>query len=154
MEGHVDIAQALVEGGAEMDDMFSQGRPITALMKGRLSMVTYLIGAGASLDKAIPPLGNNPLLLAGDVGTVEIVRALVEGGANINATTIKGDTALSKAAWGGTQRHLEMVRYLASVGADLEQAREDSTPLIVAAGRDLEEVARFDFLHFQAIQDL
>lgn len=155
LQGHEEIVRALFDGGADME-WIEEGDIVTALQTavplGRLSTVQCLIGAGADLDKGTPPLGKNPLLFAAETGSLEIVKALVEGGANVNATTIKGDTPLSVAAMEcSSKQHLEIVQYLASAGADIEMARETMTPLINAAARDKEEVARFDFSHFQAI---
>lgn len=66
----------------------------------RLTIVQELIRAGATVDLAIED-GTNPLLLAAENGYPEIVRCLVESGANLSVTHGGGESAVSKAAWGG-----------------------------------------------------
>jgi hypothetical protein len=74
------------------------------------------------------------------MGHIEVVRLLVEAGADKdNATTI-GWTPLSVACEEG---HIEVVGLLVEAGADKERARTDgSTPLLIACEKSHIEVAR------------
>ena len=62
----------------------------------------------------------------------EPVKLLVEQGANINAQTGSGDTAVILAGW--VSKNLQLVRYLVEQGADVNIPNENGdTPLIDAA---------------------
>ena len=72
--------------------------------------------------------------------SVEQVRALLAGEANVNQAMYKGDTALYIAAYKG---HLEVVRALLVAGASVDQAEDNGgTPLIMAAEKSHLEGAR------------
>ena len=74
-----------------------------------------------------------PLHLAATGGHIEIVRLLLEKGADINARDIKG-TPLH---WAASRGHLEVVRWLVENGADINARDEDGrTALHWATGND------------------
>ena len=57
-----------------------------------------LIGGGATLDLFYNILGETPLMAAATCGYEKAVKALLDAGANKEATDEDGQTALSKAA--------------------------------------------------------
>ena len=57
-----------------------------------------------------------PLIRAAAEGDAGAVRDLLAGGADVNASTMKGETALMRAAFFG---HAEVVRLLLQAGADV-----------------------------------
>ena len=68
--------------------------------------------------------------LAREVALAEIVRALVEAGADLNQARESGATPLHAASYKG---HLAVVKYLVEAGADLNPGNyEGSTPLALA----------------------
>ena len=72
-----------------------------------------LVAAGADKDAANTH-GSTALLLAAQIGHLEVVRLLLEAGADKDAANKKGLTALRVAAQNG---HWEVVRLLREVGA-------------------------------------
>ena len=92
------------------------------------------------LQKPQHPSGR-ALLLAADEGHLEVVRLLLEAGADKEAATIDGaTTALIVAAGSG---HLEVVRLLLEAGADKDAATTDgATALLYATHNGHLEVVR------------
>eukprot|EP00439_Symbiodinium_sp_Y106_P067438 s2440_g11.t1 len=90
--GHVDVAQLLLEAGA---------CPETALMIAALSghapVVRLLLQAGAHLDMIVDFRGHTALMRAADGGHAAIVRMLLEAGAEKDLRNIYGRTALMMA---------------------------------------------------------
>ena len=87
--------------------------------------------------------GATPLYIAAQNGHLEVVRFLVESGANKDqGTADDGATPLYIAAQNG---HLEVVRFLLESGANKDQGTADdgATPLYIAAQNGHLEVVRF-----------
>ena len=90
--------------------------------------------------------GDTALTLAASTGDVEVVRCLLEAGADVNATNTAGYTALINAIYSGAGRAgstAELVALLLERGATPDSATtHGETPLMVAAG-----LADFDAVH-------
>lgn len=100
--------------------------------KGTAPLVQLLLQHGAKHAK--DSTGATPLHRAAAVGKLDNVRALLEGGARIDAKDRTGATPLFTAV---SCQQSNTALYLASQGADLEAAtRDEETPLSVA-GADL-----------------
>ncbi|CAK9099458.1 unnamed protein product [Durusdinium trenchii] len=82
-------------------------------------------GRGAETDPTPPPM-----FVAAERGHLEVVRLLLEAGANQNAARANGTTALKDAARNG---HLEVVRLLLEAGADKNAAQVNGTTALMAA---------------------
>ena len=102
------------------------------------------------LQKPLDPNGEG-LLLAAKEGHLEVVRLLLEAGADKDAADTDSWTALSTAADNG---HLEVVRLLLEAGADKDAAEDtDSwTALHIASFRGNLEVVRLELTKMQQKQ--
>ena len=74
-----------------------------------------------------------PMFSAAEQGHLEVVRLLLEAGADKNAAKQYGTTALMLAAHNG---HLEVVRVLLEAGADKNAARQDEATALMIAAQD------------------
>jgi len=81
------------------------------------AMAEMLLAAGAN-PNLVTSTGESPLLAASRAGRTDMVKALLEHGANVNAKeNVRGQTALM---WAVSQRHPEVVRTLLEHGADVK----------------------------------
>lgn len=133
---NVDAAKVLLERGANVNAR-ERWREQTALMwaaaQRQPAMMKLLIAAGAEVDarssvndwprqvtaeprRMYRPFGGlTPLLFAAREGCLECVRALVEGGANVDLTDPKGVTPLFLAI---DNLHFDTAKYLIEAGAN------------------------------------
>jgi len=103
-----------------------------AAANGNIEAIQKYLEAGTDVDAKEPPGGSTPLLVAATFGQVEAVKFLIEKGANVNATSNDGATALHGAAF---FCHTGIVKLLLSRGAvvDAKNIRGE-TPLDAVAG--------------------
>ena len=73
------------------------------------------------------PLADPGLYSAVWRGRTEQVRALVAGGANVNARTSGNDPLIREAVW---RNHVEIVRILVDAGANVDQRDADNDPVL------------------------
>jgi ankyrin repeat protein len=123
--GHLTIARALLEAGADPNDLCDSSN-CTALVEAArnddLAMARLLVEAGASpngvnrskqgVDYFYFPLGN--------ASSGEMVKLLVEAGAQVNARNVHGETALKWIAQAKTpgSREQAALKALLAAGAD------------------------------------
>jgi hypothetical protein len=87
---------------------------------------------------------SSPIHRASATGNLQSVKSLVKTGIDVDSYWA-GETALSNAV---INRHLEIVKYLISAGANLEirvvyQGRGGFTPLLISTARGEHEIAKF-----------
>lgn len=98
---------------------------------GRARCVAELIRAGAAVNSAAAASGGTALLCACFHGHVGAVRALLDGGADVDKADRDGTTPLSIAS---QQGHAGVVHQLLGHGAVVDKCRQDgSAPLLLAS---------------------
>jgi len=128
--GHVDVVAVLLDAGAPIDDRSMSGVSPLHLASGyeRLEVLSLLLEKGATVDIG-DMRGATPLQHG--VASLDIVKALLERGADPNARRRDGATAVHAAASLG---NAEVLRFLVQRGGLAASATEDGvTPLLVAA---------------------
>jgi uncharacterized protein len=131
---HLDIVKLLINAGADVNSGFK--RPVfTAAVNGHPKLVVILIKAGAKLDylggwTSRYPEGQHPLLAAIMHEHINVIKALIESGCNINFATLKHRTPLEFA------RHLKkpaVIEFLEKAGAT--EVQEQMLNIVGAATR-------------------
>ena len=112
--GNAQLAALLIAKGADVKAQDYDMRTPLHYASTR-AVVETLIAAGAEVNARWLPWSRTPLLDAAMHGFVEVVAALLDHGADIQATNCSHFTPLHWAAWGG---HVEVVKLLLERGAD------------------------------------
>jgi len=122
-------ADLLIRAGANVNATTDLGvTPLALVSTG--AMAGKLLAAGAN-PNIVTSSGESPLMAAARAGRGDIVRALLEHGADANAKeNVRGQTALM---WAVSQRHPDVVHMLIEHGADV-RARTRSNPQLVYTG--------------------
>ena len=141
-QGHAEVAQLLLEHGADVSKAGIDGRTLLffAAEKGLAAVAQLLLERGADVNQADVD-GCTPLLIAARKGRTALVQLLLDHDADVNKATDNGCAPLLFAAEKG---HAEVARLLlAAPGIKVNQAEEDGwTPLLIAAEKGYTEVAR------------
>ncbi|KAJ6517615.1 hypothetical protein DFH09DRAFT_1332314 [Mycena vulgaris] len=139
-----DIFWVLIEHGADVNTGGEHGTPMhRATHHNDYILARFLIQHNANVH-ALGGTGHTALYTAASLGHLEIIRLLVENGADTNA---KGGIALIAAARNG---HYEAVRLLIAHGAEVNPTGLENrgvTALHVAAAGGHDEIARFLMEH-------
>jgi len=117
--GNLATVDALLLAKAKPDTPNAHGDNalMVAALKGQLDIVQRLRAGGASLDRP----GWTPLIYAATGGHEGVVRYLLDQGANINAGSPNGTTALMMAV---REHRLEVAELLLSRGADVTRRND------------------------------
>ncbi|KAK3262073.1 hypothetical protein CYMTET_29052, partial [Cymbomonas tetramitiformis] len=135
--GLVEMVRELVGKGAEVDAEDGEGRTAltVALAFGQEAAARALLEAGAGVNAGT---GRRPLHAAAEKGMVEMVRDLVDKGAEVDAEDGEGHTALTQALAGGKEA---AARALLEAGAGVD-AGTGQRPLHAAAMKGTVEMVR------------
>jgi hypothetical protein len=121
--------KSLLIGGNAMDEKQVAKEIRTAIKQGDADKVMSLIGSDKARLQMMTVFGTW-LHVAASLGKLEIVKRLVELGADVNARGgIAGGTPLHEAASDG---HLDIVRYLLSQRAEMDVSEPERNPLFGA----------------------
>lgn len=114
----VELVHALVKAGANVaaKNQLGTSALTEAAIIGSAPVIDALLEAGADPDTKTPE-GETPLMAVARSGRVDAARRLLDAGADLNATErFGGQSALM---WAAAQSQAEMVKFLASRGADV-----------------------------------
>ncbi len=114
----LELVRALIRAGADvtLKNQLGTSAITEAAIIGSTPIIDALLKAGADPNFTNPE-GETPLMAVARGGNVDAARLLVEARADVNAReSFGGQTALM---WAAAQRQPEMVKFLASKGADL-----------------------------------
>ncbi len=118
LNDHTEIMKTLLDAGANPDTTFNEKNdPILlyAAVNGRAEAVNVLLGMDADVNK-VNTEGKTPLMGAAHEGHIEILDHLIKAGANLEAKTKRGYTALE---WAGILGVAKSVKILLSANADI-----------------------------------
>ena len=114
----LDLVRALIKAGAnvKVKNQFGSSPITEAAIIGSAPILDALLKAGA--DPNFKNLDSEtPILAAARSGKVEAAKALLDAGADVNAK--EGWGGQSALMWAAAQSQADMVKFLASKGADL-----------------------------------
>src|SRR6266850_2246094 len=133
------LVQALIKAGADvkLKNQFGTSALTEAAIIGSAPIIDALLKAGADPNTKNPE-GETPLMEVARSGKIEAARRLLDAGADINAKEAWGEQ--SALMWAAAQSQAEMVKFLASRGADVNA--RGFIPLLYAAREGCAECAR------------
>ena len=135
---HIDIAQALCDGGADVNaaaDYSYQAEEwggftplLWAAKNCYVDMASLLIAKGADVERRGSG-GDLPLIVAARRGCLPLAKMFILNGASVDAVDEEsGDTALIEAVSGG---YLDLAEYLIEKGADVGRKAQGGTSLLL-----------------------
>jgi len=112
------LVQALIKAGAnvKLKNQFGTSAITEAAIIGSAPIVDALLKAGADPNTRTPE-GETPLMAVARSGKIDAARRLLDAGADVNAIEKWGGQ--SAIMWAAAQSQAEMVKLLASRGADV-----------------------------------
>ncbi|NIM52206.1 MAG: hypothetical protein GTN78_20895 [Gemmatimonadales bacterium] len=154
--GHREVVEALLAAGADVNAA-NDSTGVTAVdlafqaeCRGGSQLTKLLLDHGAEFDANGPARGRfNKLGFAVDAGNAEMVRFLLERGADVNAETRYPLSPLANASLGGKT---EIVTLLLAAGADVDAGGSYGyEPILLAVLRGHADVVRALLAHGAAV---
>ncbi|KAJ5914570.1 hypothetical protein N7504_003453 [Penicillium tannophilum] len=142
-EGHIELVKLLLNKGADIKTPDTVGRVpfYTAARNGSIKIVEILHDYGPDINVSTQTQNWTPLNVAAHLGHAEVIKFLIEKGADISKPNSTGWTPVYSAAEGG---HLEVVKILVGNGADIDIPNNTSmTPLYGAALKNHPHVVEY-----------
>ena len=156
MRNHVPTIKALLARKADIEKTNPQGYPVLALAiaEAKFEAAEALLAAGADINKPVGPDQLTPLMVAasqvgpgegavflpGSVRPIDIARALIKAGADVNAQSKEGVTALMIAA---ARNSAPMIGLLGQAGAKLDvRSAEGKTAAEIASQNGADAAAK------------
>ena len=139
-EGHKDVALFLVEAGAHINALDTNGQtPLhLACWRNQTSVIPTLLSSGASAD-IVDSSGRTPLSWASERGYLDVVRSLIEHRTNGSSSTDIDIDGSNQEMWtplhfAAKNNHLEVVNELLRAQADVNaRTIHRETPLTLSA---------------------
>lgn len=128
---HAPVVVGLIQAGADVTLLDPKGRTALGIAAdlGRLEMTRTILSCGVKPDLTDRPV--SPLVRASRGGHLEIVRLLLQAGADPNRISTYGNaSALTDAI---EKNHIEVVHVLVEAGADVNTPVEDACNAIQCA---------------------
>jgi uncharacterized protein len=118
--GNKEIVVLLVSSGANPSKSFSEDAPLmSAVLSKNIELIELLLSEGAFVDPQACGSGRTPLIIASYYGWLEIVKILVNAGADVNYLA-EAEAALFCAA---SQGYIDVYEYLLPLVSDLEEIK-------------------------------
>lgn len=118
---HFDVAELLLENGFDIDFNVPGSEMVGNALTGasqlnKIRAVEFLLSKGANPNFCIPANGASSLMIAAQSGFIDVVKKLIQAGADINQPTFDGGWPITAAT---ERKNLDVVRALILAGADL-----------------------------------
>ncbi|XP_065910853.1 uncharacterized protein [Dysidea avara] len=129
---HPEVVKMLVDKGADLNARDKDGDTMLmcAAHGGCTEVASDLLNTGSIDINAVNKWGWTPLMIATNNNHPEIVKMLVDKGADLNARDMNGRSALSIALLGGNE---ELAGALITAGADIKISDNDGDTMLMCA---------------------
>ena len=147
--GNCELVRILLERGADRNAEFQddKGALCVAAHRAHLNVIKLML-EWKSGDKISINSINIALLAACKQGHIEVVRFLIERGANVNATDAHGHTPLTRAVGAPDDKYYDVSELLIVHGSDVNAVdREGDTMLIIASARHRADLGKLLLMH-------
>ena len=139
---NIEIARDLLDSGADSktEDKYEVSLLSNAALLGHLRMLRLLLDYGADIESGGRTQNCTPLIHATETGDLNVVKFLLDAGANLNVEASDGTSPLSHAAVAG---NLDMIQLLYEHGSDPERENRYGERALVFAVRGGSAVVAF-----------
>ena len=127
--GGVEVVNVLIQNGADVNALdYENENPLHLACYGQPGVVNVLIQAGADVDtnRSKSETGSTPLHIATDEGKINIMKALIQNDADVNAVNNYGDGVIHQCVFvkfGGLEVMIQ-------AGADINSLDRDGRTLL------------------------